>query len=110
MLEYKDPSVEGNIWFATIGILIGLLMTVLGMMDRSDQEEEEEENENDYLVHERDLASHRVRHMQGNKKNSVWLVVDEQYIMHRNDQSTDGSQHYWECSHRRKIADCRFVY
>ena len=57
---------------------------------------------------ELDLEKHRVKIIKGNKKNSLWLVVDNQYIMHCNDTSPDGSQYYWKCSHRRKTADCRY--
>ena len=43
----------------------------------------------------------------GNKKDSVWLVINNQYICVKNDASVSGSMFYWECKTRR-ITGCPF--
>ena len=99
-------------WFSIWGFFIALLYTLLLILPEygsSSNPHCDPSIENDYLMDELELEKHRVKILKENKKNSLWLVVDNQYIMHRNDTSPDGSQYYWECSHRRKTADCRYV-
>ena len=112
MLARDNIATDLNILFATRGILFCIIVILLGMVSNSVFSEEQDnqetlDDEEDYLISESELGLHKVRLVQGNKKNSTWLVVDNQFIMHRNDHSVDSSQYYWECSHRRKAVDCR---
>ena len=104
LFEKEAKAWEFEMFLATCGIFLCMVINVLGMLPNQSSGEHDEE---EYLVSEGDLGRHKVRTIQGNKKTSTWLVVDEQYIMHRNDESPDGKFHYWECSHRRKQANCR---
>ena len=53
-----------------------------------------------YLVSQEDLVSHTVRLVKGDKGGSMWLVVNDQFMYHKNDMSIDGQQVYWECAKR----------
>ena len=56
-----------------------------------------------YLVSQEDLVVHyTVRLVKGDKGGSMWLVVNDQYMYHKNDMSIDGHQVYWECARRKQ--------
>ena len=61
---------------------------------------EENENNCSYLVPEGDLKTHKIRIIPGDKVGSQWMVVDDIYVYHKNDTSSD--QVYWECSKRKQ--------
>ena len=55
------------------------------------------------LVSQEDLVVHyTVRLVKGDKGGSMWLVVNDQYMYHKNDMSIDGHQVYWECARRKQ--------
>ena len=45
------------------------------------------------LVRMEDLKNHKVELLDGDKKNSKWLLLDEHYICHLK----DGETYFWEC-------------
>ena len=51
----------------------------------------------DHLVDPSDYENYKIEIIQGDKKNSEWLVLNQEYICHRNDISATGEYHYWEC-------------
>ena len=55
-----------------------------------------------YLITEDDLKGYTVRLIKGDKAGSTWLVVDDQFIFHKNDSSVEGDQVYWECARRKQ--------
>ena len=47
------------------------------------------EDEGDWLVTEEQLEKTKFQIISGNKKGSQWLVLDNAYILHKNDESSD---------------------
>ena len=68
-----------------------------------DDEEADVELGLSYLVGSNELKDHSHRILKGDKPGTQWLVIKDQYIYHRNDNSLDGSLVYWECSRRRRV-------
>ena len=66
------------------------------------QESDGIDADSSYLVSQEDLVVHSVRLVKGDKGGSMWLVVDDQYMYHKNDMSIDGQQVYWECAKRKQ--------
>ena len=60
-----------------------------------------------FLIPEDELNSINVEIIKGNRANSQWLILDQTYICHKNDQSVEGDLIYWECSKRRQ-QNCTF--
>ena len=66
-----------------------------------------DENELSFLVQNAEFDEMNLETISGNKKDSVWLVINNQYICVKNDASVSGSMFYWECKTRR-ITGCPF--
>ena len=64
-------------------------------------------NEYSYLVENAEFDEMNLEIISGNKKDSVWIVINNQYICVKNDESLSGSSFYWECRTRR-ITGCPF--
>ena len=64
-------------------------------------------NEYSYLVENAEFDEMNLEIISGNKKDSAWLVINNQYICVKNDESLSGSSFYWECRTRR-ITGCPF--
>ena len=67
----------------------------------------EEFSETDSMEDEgEELEKTKIEIISGNKKGSKWLVIDNAYLLHKNDESSDDytgdTTTYWECSRRRK--------
>ena len=62
----------------------------------------EEDLDSSYLIPECNLKDYSARIIKGDKVNSNWLVVENQFIFHKNDSSVDGNQVYWDCSRRKQ--------
>ena len=69
--------------------------------DSADEEEDENDTHEDFVVTESDLADHSVEEILGDKKNTKWLLVDNQYICHKHSKSIDDEITFWECKFRR---------
>ena len=73
--------------------------------DMYEDSDDEENGENDtheaFLVAESDFADHTVEEILGDKKNTKWLLVDNQYICHKHSKSIDDEITFWECKFRR---------
>ena len=71
------------------------------MISDQDIEDHIEEPDNldcSYLITEGDLKGYKARLVIGDKAESTWLVVDDQFIFHKKDSSVEGDQVYWEVS------------
>ena len=86
------------------GILFLIKFLYFQMESSIDQGSSPQESSKDgsYLVSSNDLEKYRIRLIYGDKDDSTWLVVDNQYIFHRNDISLNGEQVYWECARRKQ--------
>ena len=51
--------------------------------DSDDEENDENDTHEAFLVAESDFADHYVEEILGDKKNTKWLLVDNQYICHK---------------------------
>ena len=92
-------------------LLISCLATYAG--DTSDEdmnlEDEDGDDEENYshLVPKNKIEEHQIEITNGDKAGSEWLIVDNQYICHKNDKSVKGEYEYWECRSRR-LTGCPF--
>ena len=69
--------------------------------DSDDEENDENDTHEAFLVAESDFADHSVEEILGDKKNTKWLLVDNQYICHKHSKSIDDEITFWECKFRR---------
>ena len=81
MLASENIKTDLNILITTRGILFCIIVNILGKVSNSLFSEEQDnqetlDDEEDYLISESELGLHKVRLVQGNKKNSTWRVVD----------------------------------
>ena len=82
-----------------------------GSLNRSDHEDEDEdvsEESQDIYEHLEDdekVADHVVELVAGEKSGSEWLILDDIYILHKKDKTSN--EIFWECSGRRRF-NCRF--
>ena len=63
---------------------------------------EVDEIDSSYLENPENLHDRKLRLLKGDKAGSTWLVIDEQFIFHKNDCSIDGDQTYLECCRRKQ--------
>ena len=79
-----------------------------GSLNRSDHEDEDVSEESqdiyEHLEDEEKVADHVVELVAGEKAGSEWLVLDNIYIFHKKDKTSN--EIFWECSGRRRF-NCR---
>ena len=61
----------------------------------------------EHLVAPEEFQEYDIEIISGDKKGSEWLILDKEFICHRNDRSATGTYHYWECRSRRLVG-CPF--
>ena len=98
-----------NMKFAIVFIILPIFGILCNSDGEEDQEisEEEEQEEPSFLVSNEDISSNKIEVLNGDKKNSVWLLVDDHYICHMKQKGEDGTQYFWECKQRR-VSKCPY--
>ena len=80
----------------------------LNRSDHDDEDEDVSEESQDIYEHledEEKVADHVVELVAGEKAGSEWLILDDIYILHKKDKTSN--EIFWECSGRRRF-NCRF--
>ena len=99
-----------NMKFAIFIIILpifGILCSLNSDDDEEEITEEEQEEQPSFLVSSEEIVNHNIEVLNGDKKNSVWLLVDDHYICHMKQKGEDGTQFFWECKQRR-VSKCPY--
>ena len=78
-----------------------------GLPGAHDDDYQYDDDDLTYLVENAVFEEINIETIAGNKKDSLWLIVNNQYICVKNYESASGASVYWECRTRR-ITGCPF--